>query len=324
MLNFTYKYFLKRILFLLSPEVAHKLVENLLYLFPKNLFKFIFGYKFKSKISTQIFNNKIPSPIGIAAGLDKNFKSTPNYLNLGFGFSVVGTVMIDPREGNPKPRLIRDKSNNELINSLSFPSDGSKAILKRLNSNSTPKERLIISVSGNSEEEIIKNILLFESYCFAVEINISSPNTSDLKKFVNEKSIYNILNKSRKVTKIPIFIKLPRIDEINYYEELIRPLKKFPDVGVVLSNTLPIDDNRLKVGKGGKSGSSLFESTLKILRYVRKSHPEIVIMCSGGISTSEQSRILLNEGANALQIYTSLVYKGPGIIKELNNGLLNN
>ena len=66
------------------------------------------------------------------------------------------------------------------------------------------------------------------------------------------------------------------------------------------------------------------ESTLKILRYVRKSHPEIVIMCSGGISSSEQARILLNEGANALQIYTSLVYKGPGIIKELNNGLLNN
>ena len=123
---------------------------------------------------------------------------------------------------------------------------------------------------------------------------------------------------------MPIFIKLPRIDEINYYEELIRPIKKFLDVGVVLSNTLPIDDKRLKVGKGGKSGASLFESTLKILRYVRKSHPEIVIMCSGGISTSEQARILLNEGANALQIYTSLVYKGPGIIKELNDGLLNN
>ena len=75
----------------------------------------------------------------------------------------------------------------------------------------------------------------------------------------------------------------------------------------------------MKVGKGGKSGASLFESTLKILRYVRKSHPEIVIMCSGGISTPEQARLLLNEGANALQIYTSLVYRGPGIIKELND-----
>ena len=141
---------------------------------------------------------------------------------------------------------------------------------------------------------------------------------------VNEKKIIVDFATADRIKKIPIFIKLPRIDEINYYEELIRPIKKFPDVGVVLSNTLPIDDKRLKVGKGGKSGSSLFESTLKILRYVRKSHPEIVIMCSGGISSSEQAKILLNEGANALQIYTSLVYKGPGIIKELNNSLLNN
>tara|TARA_E500000331_G_C17256037_1_gene713112 strand:- start:2031 stop:3005 length:975 start_codon:yes stop_codon:yes gene_type:complete len=323
MLNFAYKYFLRNLLFLFNPEVAHKLIENLLYIFPKNLFKFLFSYKFRPETSVVIFNNKIPSPIGIAAGLDKNFKSTPNYLSLGFGFSVVGTVMINPRVGNPKPRLIRDRAKNELVNSLSFPSDGSKAILKRLKNNPTPKERLIISVSGKTEDEIIENILLFKDYCFAIEINISSPNTSDLKKFVNEKSIKDILKKSRNVTKMPIFIKLPRIEEIGYYNKLIKPIRNFSDTGVVLSNTLPVSDSRLKVGNGGKSGESLFKSTLKILKYVRKSYPEIVIMCSGGISSPDNARILLREGANALQIYTSLVYQGPGIIKELNDGLLN-
>ena len=321
MLNFAYKYFLKKLLFLFSPEIAHKLVEELLYFFPNNLFKLLFGYKFNPKTSIKLFNNEIPSPIGLAAGLDKNYKSTPNYLNLGFGFSVVGTVMIDPREGNPKPRVLRDKSNKELLNALSFPSDGSKAIIKRLNNNPSPKERLIISISGKSEEEIIQNLLLFQNYCFAIEINISSPNTLDLKKFVNKESINSIISKVRNVTEIPIFIKLPRISDLKYYKEIIEPIEKNKNIGVVLSNTLPVEDKRLKVGKGGRSGQSLFKSTLEILKVVRKSYPNITIICSGGISTPEQVKVLIDEGANAIQIYTSLVYEGPGLIKGLNDSL---
>tara|TARA_B100000401_G_C52691737_1_gene664828 strand:- start:49 stop:1020 length:972 start_codon:yes stop_codon:yes gene_type:complete len=323
MLNFLYKYFLRKILFLLNPETAHKVVESLLYLTPNKLFNIFFKYNFSKDTSTVIFGNNVPSPVGIAAGLDKDYKSTPKYLSLGFGFSVVGTTMINPRKGNPKPRLIREKSKGELVNALSFPSDGSYKILNRLKNYPSPRERIIISVSGTSEEEIIENLLLFQDFCFAVEINISSPNTTDLKKFVNHNSIRSILKKSRKVTNLPIFIKLPRLLEIEYYDELIKATQEFDQVGVVLCNTLPVTDSRLSVGNGGRSGKSLFDSTLSILKYVRKSFPEITILCSGGISSPDQAKMLLESGANALQIYTALIYEGPGIIKEINDNLSN-
>ena len=323
MLNFLYKYFLRKILFLLNPETAHKVVESLLYLTPNKLFNIFFKYNFSKDTSTVIFGNNVPSPVGIAAGLDKDYKSTPKYLSLGFGFSVVGTTMINPRKGNPKPRLIREKSKGELVNALSFPSDGSYKILNRLKNYPSPRERIIISVSGTSEEEIIENLLLFQDFCFAVEINISSPNTTDLKKFVNHNSIRSILKKSRKVTNLPIFIKLPRLLEIEYYDELIKATQEFDQVGVVLCNTLPVTDSRLSVGNGGRSGKSLFDSTLSILKYVRKSFPEITILCSGGISSPDQAKMLLESGANALQIYTALIYEGPGIIKEINDSLSN-
>ena len=323
MLNFLYKYFLRKILFLLNPETAHKVVESFLYLTPNKLFNIFFKYNFSKDTSTVIFGNNVPSPVGIAAGLDKDYKSTPKYLSLGFGFSVVGTTMINPRKGNPKPRLIREKSKGELVNALSFPSDGSYKILNRLKNYPSPRERIIISVSGTSEEEIIENLLLFQDFCFAVEINISSPNTTDLKKFVNHNSIRSILKKSRKVTNLPIFIKLPRLLEIEYYDELIKATQEFDQVGVVLCNTLPVTDSRLSVGNGGRSGKSLFDSTLSILKYVRKSFPEITIICSGGISSPDQAKMLLESGANALQIYTALIYEGPGIIKEINDSLSN-
>ena len=323
MLNFLYKYFLRKILFLLNPETAHKVVESFLYLIPNKLFNIFFKYNFSKDTSTVIFGNNVPSPVGIAAGLDKDYKSTPKYLSLGFGFSVVGTTMINPRKGNPKPRLIREKSKGELVNALSFPSDGSYEILNRLKNYPSPRERIIISVSGTSEEEIIENLLLFQDFCFAVEINISSPNTTDLKKFVNHNSIRSILKKSRKVTNLPIFIKLPRLLEIEYYDELIKATQEFDQVGVVLCNTLPVTDSRLSVGNGGRSGKSLFDSTLSILKYVRKSFPEITILCSGGISSPDQAKMLLESGANALQIYTALIYEGPGIIKEINDSLSN-
>ena len=323
MLNFLYKYFLRKILFLLNPETAHKVVESLLYLTPNKLFNIFFKYNFSKDTSTVIFGNNVPSPVGIAAGLDKDYKSTPKYLSLGFGFSVVGTTMINPRKGNPKPRLIREKTKGELVNALSFPSDGSYKILNRLKNYPSPRERIIISVSGTSEEEIIENLLLFQDFCFAVEINISSPNTTDLKKFVNHNSIRSILKKSRKVTNLPIFIKLPRLLEIEYYDELIKATQEFDQVGVVLCNTLPVTDSRLSVGNGGRSGKSLFDSTLSILKYVRKSFPEITILCSGGISSPDQAKMLLESGANALQIYTALIYEGPGIIKEINDSLSN-
>ncbi|MEC7880471.1 MAG: dihydroorotate dehydrogenase 2 [Chloroflexota bacterium] len=312
-------------LFLFPPEMAHVIVENFLYFTPNFLFK----NKFNKLTEITLFGKKFPSPIGVAAGLDKNCKSSDKYLNMGFGFSVVGTVMKDPRKGNLKPRLIRLINEKALINSLSFPSDGSEVILKRLKKLKNFKDRIIVSVSGSNEDEIIENISYFNGYCFGFEINISSPNTKDLKKFINPESVNSIISKARNITDAPVLIKLPRIfdlpvhlDELVVYEDILRVVSMYKKSGVVLANTRPINDDRLKVGSGGKSGKPLFDTTLLLLNHLRPKF-NIPIICSGGVSNFNDAKKLLESGADAIQVYTALIYEGPGIAKKINKQLKN-
>ncbi len=318
-LELSYKYLIKKILFLFPPEMAHIIVENFLYFAPN----FLFNNKFCESTSITLFGKKIPSPIGIAAGLDKNCKSSNKYLNMGYGFSVVGTVMNNPRKGNPKPRIIRLINEKSLLNSLSFPSDGAEVILKRLRRVKNAKDRIIVSVSGLNEDDIIQNILVFKDHCFGFEINISSPNTKDLKKFINPESVYSIITKARNVTDAPILIKLPRVENLEIYENILKAISKFNKTGIVIANTKPIRDSRLKVGNGGKSGPPLFSETLKILNYLRPKFKDAVIICSGGVSNFEDAKKLLESGANAIQVYTALIYEGPGIAKKINSQLKN-
>jgi dihydroorotate dehydrogenase len=318
-LDLSYKYLIKKILFLFPPEMAHIIVENFLYFAPNFLFK----NKFSKSTEITLFEKKIPSPIGIAAGLDKNCKSTNKYLNMGYGFSVVGTVMKNPRKGNPKPRLIRLINEKSLLNSLSFPSDGSKVILKRLKRLKNVKDRIIVSVSGLNEDEIIQNILVFKGHCFGFEINISSPNTKDLRKFINPESVHSIITKARNITDAPVLIKLPRVENLEIYENILKAISKFNKTGIVIANTKPISDSRLKVGNGGKSGAPLFNETLKILDYLRPKFKDAVIICSGGVSNFKDAKKLLESGANAIQVYSALIYEGPGIAKKINKQLKN-
>ena len=318
-LDLSYKFLIKKILFLFPPEMAHSLIENFLYFMPN----FLFINKFDKSTEITLFGEKIPSPIGIAAGLDKNCKSSSKYLNMGFGFSVVGTVMKNPREGNPKPRVIRLINEKSLLNSLSFPSDGAMIILKRLKRLNKVKNRIIVSVSGLNEDEIIENISFFKDHCFGFEINISSPNTEDLKKFLNPESVESIVSKARNITDSPVLIKLPRIKDYNIYENILKTISKFSKTGIVIANTKPISDSRLKVGSGGKSGAPLIDETLKILKYLRPKFKDSVIICSGGVSNFQDTMKLLESGANAIQLYTALIYEGPGLARKINMELKN-
>ena len=245
---FIYKKIIRPILFILPAEFAHNLVEYILALIPSWVTKFLFSGK-SENININLFGNKLSSPIGIAAGIDKDCKTSHHYINMGFGFSVVGTVMSKPRYGNPKPRLLRIKKDQSIINSLSFPSDGSEKILNRLKKRVNYKKQLIISVSGAEVKDILNNVIKFQNYCFAIEINISSPNTKNLKNFVNPNSVELIIKEVRKITQMPLLFKLPRISNYSEYYDLISVISDHLSVGLVLSNSLPVDDKRLKVGR---------------------------------------------------------------------------
>ncbi len=315
---YIYKKIIRPILFILPAEFAHNLVEYILTLIPSQVTKFLFSFQ-DEDMNINLFGNKLPSPIGIAAGIDKDCKTSHHYINMGFGFSVVGTVMSEPRYGNPKPRLLRIKKDQSIINSLSFPSDGSEKIVDRLKKMVNYKNQLIISVSGAEVSDILNNIIKFQNYCFAIEINISSPNTKNLKTFVNQNSVELIIKEVRKITKIPILFKLPRISNYNEYFDLISVINDHSSVGLVLSNSLPVDDKRLKVGSGGKSGKDLFANTLNALKTVRKEFPNTTIISCGGVSTVDDVRLLIENGANAVQMYSAVVYEGPLVAKDIKN-----
>ena len=317
-----YKSIIRPLLFSLPPEMSHSIVENLLFYSPSNITKTLFRNQVNSLLEIEIFGQKFSSPVGLAAGLDKNCKTSQHYLNMGFGFSVVGTVMKHPRLGNKKPRLLRLNNEEALINSLAFPSEGSGVIFNRINKLQSIKNKLIVSVSGILEDEILYNVEYFKGQCFGFEINISSPNTNDLSLLVNQVSIKSLSEKVRRITDDPIFFKLPRFEDLNLYRDLVGTMESFPKIGVVLTNSLPVDDKRLKVGRGGKSGRPLFEDTLNILRAVRKEFPEIPIISCGGINSAEDVFTLLESGATAIQLYTSLIFNGPFIANKINSKLL--
>ena len=144
-----------------------------------------------------------------------------------------------------------------------------------------------------------------------------------MKKFINPESVYSIITKARNVTDAPILIKLPRVENLEIYENILKAISKFNKTGIVIANTKPIRDSRLKVGNGGKSGPPLFSETLKILNYLRPKFKDAVIICSGGVSNFEDAKKLLESGANAIQVYTALIYEGPGIAKKINSQLKN-
>ena len=317
-----YKTIIRPFLFSFTPEFSHKIVENILFFTPEFFTKIFFYNKEDSRLAVNLFGKLFLNPIGVAAGLDKDCKTASHYINMGFGYSVVGTVMTEPRKGSEKPRLIRNNKEQSLLNSLSFPSDGAKVIKNRILRLAKYKEKILVSVAGISMEDVIRNIKTFKGDCFAFEINISSPNSEKLKSFNNPESIESILKNVRGITPNPILIKLPRLEDLSLYTELIYPMTKFKNVGVVLANSLPIEENVLKAGRGGKSGKPLFASTLNILKIVRSEFPEICIVCSGGIFSPQDVWGLLEEGANAVQMYTSIIYEGPGIAKKLKKGLI--
>ena len=246
---------------------------------------------------------------------------------LGFGYIVGGTITLHPRPGNLKPRIKRYVSDKSMINALGFPNDGLKKITDNLKKYNL-KTPLVLSISGDSNEEIIYLYETLSEYCSGFEINISSPNTEKLKFFHNIDNLSKLLAGINKIKNKPYMLKIPRFENLkdsNQNEQLtqfINTAIKHDADGIVLCNTLPISDKELKMGKGGLSGKLLYPNTKNTLKIVNKLfNNKIDIVASGGVSNSNEVTSLTELGAKSVQIWTSLIYEGPGLVKKLNKEL---
>ena len=313
----------------MPPEKSQHLIELLLRRnsVSKAMSKF---FSFEDEVlHTELAGLKLKNPIGLAAGFDKNIQFLSSMEQLGFGYVTGGTITKEPRPGNPSPRLLRIKEDKTLINSMGFPGEGLQVAAKRLqNLPINPTAIRVVSVSGTTIEDIVACQTTIQTLCSAIEVNISSPNTAGLRIFQKNPQLVSLLEALNRNKKVPIFVKLPpfnaSLDKSITVEtrDLIEACLKCEIDAITVANTIPVDDTRLAVGRGGLSGSKLFENTLVMINTIKKEYgDEISVNACGGISTGAQAFKLIQAGANSVQLYTSLVYEGPGLVKNIKTDL---
>jgi len=326
--------FLRPYIFGLDPEVAHDLaIKSLKINFvPKSFFK----VEGEEILNTELFKKKLKNPIGLAAGFDKSAEVYNSLFKLGFGFVEVGTITPKRQLGNPKPRIFRLEKDKAMINRLGFNNDGVEIVSDRL-TNNMPEDFLGINIGPNKDTkdktldflECFDKLNKLASY---ITINISSPNTEDLRKFHEEKLLSNLLSKLNKLKKskkikCPLVLKLsPDImeEEISNINELIL---KFKIDGVVLTNTSNQNRENLydikKNETGGLSGLPLQKISLKFIKNFYKSNKgNVPIIGVGGIDSGQSVFEKIIAGASVVQLYTGMIYKGPGIVRDIKKELV--
>ncbi len=284
-------------------------------------------------LRTELAGLPLRNPVGVAAGYDKNCEMLPSLAALGFGYVTGGTVTLQPRPGNPSPRVLRYEEDESLINALGFPNWGADYAVSRLRRDRgrTEDAPVVVSVSGVTPEEVVACHRAVEPHCDAVEVNISSPNTQGVRVFQQPNALADLLDRINERRSKPLFVKLPpyppgRPEDDGARQRVLALAVVSEHLGVdalTVANTWPARDSRLAVGSGGVSGRVVFGDTLRMVADIRSEvGPRLAINACGGISSAEAACAALLAGATTVQLYTGMVYRGPGIAREINSGLL--
>jgi len=325
---------LRPYIFSLDPEVAHDLaIKSLKANFlPESLF----NVQGEELLEVDLFQKKFKNPIGLAAGFDKSAEVYNSLFKLGFGFVEVGTITPKRQLGNPKPRIFRLEKDEALINRLGFNNHGSDVVAQRISENK-PQGILGINIGPNRETKNQSedfNLCLAKLFTYAdyITINISSPNTEGLRNFHKEDSmskLFECLNKIKKEKNInkPLVVKLsPDIDQ-NDISNIVEVIIKYKIDGIIISNTT--DKNREKLidvkknEVGGLSGQPIKNiSTDLIKKFHKELNKKITIIGTGGVDSGKSAFEKITAGANVIQLYTGMIYKGPSIAKEIKKELI--
>ena len=330
---------LRSLIFKFDPEVAHNLaIKSLKLNLTPNLFD---ENKDIPMFQSNLFGKKIDNPIGIAAGFDKNAEVYNSLFNLGFGFVEVGTVTPLEQYGNPKPRVFRLVKDQALINRLGFNNLGAENVSNRIRSNLS-KGLLGINIGPNKDSKDRLNDYLiglrnFYDIADYITINISSPNTENLRNFHDETKFDDLLNsineeRDKLKSKIPIVVKIsPDISE-QQAEIISEILLKYNVSAVIVSNTTAANRENLqditKHQKGGLSGKPLEIISNKLInKFYGLLKNKIKIIGVGGVDSGESAYKKFTAGASFVQLYTGMVFQGPSIVikikKELKEILIN-
>ena len=323
---------LRSIIFKLDPELAHNLAIKAL------KYNYIPNNKIptNSLIETEIFGKKISNPIGLAAGFDKDAEVYNSFYKLGFGFVEVGTITPLKQYGNPKPRVFRLEEDEALINRLGFNNSGADRVSSRIKS-SPPNGLFGINIGPNKDtKNRVKDYLIglrkFYNLADYLTVNISSPNTENLRSFHNSNELSELLSEienEKKILKsnIPIVVKISPDIHDNDVEKISELLLKYNISSVIISNSTDSNRENLKninkLEKGGLSGKPLeVKSNLLINKFFKILRSKIKIIGVGGVDSGKSAYEKIINGANLVQLYTGMVYQGPNIASKITKELI--
>jgi dihydroorotate dehydrogenase len=276
-------------------------------------------------LRTTVAGLPLRNPIGLAAGFDKTCAHLDALVEVGFGYVVGGTITRAPRVGNAKPRIVRYPSKSSMANAMGLPNPGAERAAAALSRRTRSAGTRFISVADEAVEEALEAFSLMEPHVDGVELNASCPNVSWGRDRDNETHLRELITAMRARSAKPLFVKLPPFTsgvERDVVLALASIAQESGASGLTCSNTRPVHEARLSVGGGGLSGRALWERTPSIVADVRAATGgDVPINACGGIFTPDEVLACLEAGASTVQVYSALIYEGPGIVGALTQGL---
>jgi len=351
-MSLLYRKFLRPAVFLQDSEKAHnRMISCLSQSSSYRLLRALLSKLYSSpELPINLFGLTFPNPLGIAAGLDKNGEAVPAWQSIGFGFCEVGGVTLYRQPGNPKPRMFRATSEKALINRMGFNNVGADLIKDKLQNwkdrELWPRNPVGINIGKSKITKLSKAHYDYSSslkklwnHADFFVINVSSPNTEGLRELQQSKYLDSIIASCQKVniscsekeskSRKPILVKIaPEIDD-DYLEDIIRLVQKHDIKGIIATNTtihrpetLNHQSKKIFSQDGGLSGLPLKESSTDMIRRIyQMTNGDLTIIGVGGIFNADDAWQKITAGASLIQLYTGLVFEGPGIAKNIITGL---
>ena len=319
----------------LDPEDAHRLAIGGLKLLPP-----IKPRPDDSKLAVRAFGLNFPNPIGMAAGFDKNAEVPDALLRLGFGFVEVGTVTPKPQIGNPRPRLLRLERDEAVINRMGFNNDGEKVVLRRLAARANLGGIIGVNVGANKDSpdrvgDYVRLIEAFAPVASYFTVNVSSPNTPGLRNLQQAHILDDLLAKvidarervREKAGDSPVLLKIAPDLSLAELDEVVHVARSRRVDGMIVANTTVARPTTLREPvrakeQGGLSGRPLFRLSTRMVAetYVR-AEGAFPLIGVGGIDTGGAALTKIRAGASLVQLYSSLVYKGVGLLDAIKSDL---
>ncbi len=315
MLNLVH-YFLTR----LPPETSHTVGLKLL-----NLLPFKLNVEEES-LTVETKFGRLKNPVGLAAGFDKQGKYIKQLSKLGFGYIVAGTATKNPRKGMRKPRIVRRWEERALVNAMGFPNPGIEKFVENIKSAGCVECPIVASVADEDPANLLECYDKIQPAVSAVEINISSPNTPQLRRYFQKDEFKQVAEMLRQRRQKPTYLKIPPTSNQLELEMVNAIVKIWHDEGfdgITAVNALLVDEPGVAAKRGGLSGKPLFPYMIKCVENIRKMFNEdFEVNAVGGIFSGADIFETLVKGSKTVQIYTAIVYRGPTVVRDMLNELL--